>query len=626
MLRCLGVFPLVRLGLLGVLAGTAFLIALERPAPLFLNLGPGDEPHARGFRDGWERDGLQGSGETLFRWSEDGARLELPVVLTGAQDAQARLRIARFLDTPAEIRLLSGVGEVDRWTQEPRGWTVRRVDLRGLSGPLRLQLRSSAADPRDPLGVAVDWVEIRGVGRILPRAVLLPGLLALFLGVPLVVAWGLGRTAAAAGLVLLLFAAALAVGLDRLGGLIALSQAGFPALVCCGFVLAASRLLLSPAARSPRGASLAVCCVALIALSHPGYYYPDVDTHARYLQAIRRDPALALDPAAYQARTGAWTREIAGRKVAFPYSPAFHLLASPLALVLGDVAAVKTLAVMALGVSLLLVELLASAAGLSPPGALLATVLLALLPVTASRLALALYPTLLGQAVELAVVVALATRERMRPAPLLVLLVVAQAAYTASLFNVAAFVGASALLLASAGRREEAAHLLGAWALAALLVVAILYGRFLPTLVRDVIPHMAAGSDGPETPEGPVLVSAGRRLALFYDALYPILVALGLVALQGAPVQARRALHGVLLGGLGLLLLRYLLPTIFRDAKEIEMLAPAVAVSSALGLVWLAERGAVCRALAVLCGTGALAWGLQRAAASYAERFVAVAR
>src|SRR5262249_42970014 len=110
------------------------------------------------------------------------------------------------------------------------------------------------------------------------------------------------------------------------------------------------------------------------------------------------------------------------------------------------------------------------------------------------------------------------------------------------------------------------------------------------------------------------------------DAVYPALVLVGALALRAAPARARLAVHATLLGGVALLLLRYTLPNVFRDAKDMEMLAPAVAVLSAAALCRLARRGPAGRLLAALAGAVALAFGVQQAAAIYAERFVAVAR
>ena len=87
--------------LLGALALAGLLVLWQRPAPLLVNLGAGDDAFARGFRE-WERDGLRGSGETMFRWTLDGALVELPLrVVSGS--LTARLRLARFTDRPADI-------------------------------------------------------------------------------------------------------------------------------------------------------------------------------------------------------------------------------------------------------------------------------------------------------------------------------------------------------------------------------------------------------------------------------------------------------------------------------------------------------------------------------------------
>ena len=168
--------------LLGLLAA---VLALARPAPLFVNLGAGDSAFARGFRGGWERDGLRQTGETMFRWTLDGARLEVPVrVVTGS--LTARLRVARFAPGPADVSLQAGGVERDRWTQPSQGWRVRDMDLGEWRGPLVLSFRSQSADP-EGLGVALDWVEVTGAGVIVPQPRLLPGLACFLIGIPVLV-------------------------------------------------------------------------------------------------------------------------------------------------------------------------------------------------------------------------------------------------------------------------------------------------------------------------------------------------------------------------------------------------------------------------------------------------------
>src|SRR4029079_10547709 len=119
-----------------------------------VNVGAGDGPFARGLRARWERDGLTGSGETMFRWAEDGSRIELPLSVHSGH-LTARLRLARFAASPTEVTLESGGQAVDRWVPRPLGWRVREIDLGDLRGPLTLTFRAAGA-PGDPTAVAVD--------------------------------------------------------------------------------------------------------------------------------------------------------------------------------------------------------------------------------------------------------------------------------------------------------------------------------------------------------------------------------------------------------------------------------------------------------------------------------------
>jgi hypothetical protein len=627
--------PFVAGPALGALALAAILALLQRPAPLLVNLGAGDEAFAGGFR-AWERDGLRASGETMFRWALDGARVEFPLrVYSGS--LTARLRLARFTDRPADITLLSSGRVAERWTQPPRGWRERMVELGAVRGEPVLQFRTTSEDP-EGLAVALDWVELRGAGRVLPARRLLAGLLALFLGVPLGLGVLAGPTPAlgAAGAAAAIGAAL--VSWDRLGGLCALSAAGPPALLAAVLVALIFRALARrwpDTVAGPGALSLVVpsaaLVVALAALSHPSYYYPDVDTHARYLAGARADPYLLFDPREYQERTGAWTREIAGRRVAFPYSPVFHVAAWPLAVVFGEVTAIKTAAVVALALTLLLVHGLARLLGLPPPAAILAQTLAALLPVMSSRLALALFPTLLGQALELLLLVHLMRRyphlEGARDAAAAwAFLFAAQAAYTGSLLNVGAVVLAFAGWELVAGDRRKARRVLGAWAVAAAAVVALQYARFVPLFWREVLPHLREGSGATGDESGSFLGRVAARATLFYDLVYPALLVPGLVALRGAPRAARRLLVSTLLAGGALLICRYTVPVLFRDAKEVELLAAPVAVTAAAGVAWLAGRGGLCRLAAGAAAGIALAWGAQRAVAAYLDRFLAVGR
>jgi len=604
-------------------------LALERPAPLFLNLGPGDEPFARGFRAGWERDGLAQSGDTTFRWTEDGARLEFPVEVRSGR-LTARFRLARFADTEADITLLVNGSIVERWTQPARGWAVRRFDLGEVRGPLMLRFRSETSGG-DALGVALDWVEIEGAATVIPRRERLLGLAAGLFACPLVVAI---FTSAGVGLAigtLGAWAAAAAIAVDRLGGLEAASAGGVPAaLVLLALGLVHQTLARCwPDALGDRSALIVPSSAAwLLALLffHPFFYYPDVDTHARFVAAIRADPRTAVDAREFQTRTGAWTRTIADKKVAFPYAPFFHLVAWPAAAVLGEVAAIKVVALVSIGTTLLLGFGLARALGIEPAWALLGQGLLAILPVTISRFSLALYPTLFGQAFEALLLLHLVRRfghlDGARAAAVAAaFLLAAQAAYTGSLFSVAALVVAIVAIETLGGERARAIRLAAACAGAAALVFLLLYARFLPTLLRDVLPF--AGASASETVEG---FSTSGRLLQFYGPLLPLLALGGLAAATGAPSHARRILGAALLAGALLLVLRSALPTLFRDAKDVELLAMPVAVLAAAALRRLWQAGEAGRIAAVGALAVVLVFVIPRDAALYAARFLAIGR
>jgi hypothetical protein len=609
------------------------IVVLQRPAALFVNLGAGDAPFARGFRGGWERDGLAQSGETMFRWTQDGSRLEIPLEIASGRP-RLRMRLARFAPDAAEIRLFSGERLLERWIQPSRGFSLRLVDLGELRGRPSLRFRSDA--PGESLGVALDWVEVIGAERVWPARGLWPGLLALFVLVPLSLGL-LVRPAPALALTALLGGTGVAAVLcDRLGGLVALASAGPPALVLVALLAVVQRAFVrfwAEQFESGGGSmriALAAPLVALVALLHPFFYYPDIDTHARFVAALRSDPYLAVDPRDFQARSGAWTREISGRQVAFPYSPAFHLAALPLAAVFSEVVAIKLLAVAAIGVTLLLVHALARALGLSAVWAVIAQLMWAFLPVTASRLTLALYPALLGQTLETLLGLHLVRRfphlDGARDAAALAFfLVAAQAGYTGSLFNVGALVLVLAALQGLAGERRRSLRLVLTYVAATAAVVVLQYASFLATAVRDVLPQ-ALSRGAPAEAGAAGLLSPLLRLHRFYDLVSPALCALGLVASRRAPPHPRRYLAAALIAGLALLGLRFALPVLFRDVKEVELLAAPVAVFSACALAALFARGRAARGLGALALAGALAFGALHAYSAYTGRFVAEQR
>jgi hypothetical protein len=618
------------LAILWVAGLVAAAALLQRPSPLLINLGAGDEPFVHGFRSRWEREGRRGNPETMFRWTEDGARLTLPVGASG-REVKARIRLARFAALDAEIVILAGGREVDRWTQVSRGFHVREVALGAPEG-LALQFRSMSPDG-SPLGIALDWVEFRDVGALRPPAAILLRALGFLIGVPVLAGLALARVEWALGFgAFVAWSAAAGVWLDRLGTLLALAGALVPALLAAAAVIASCAVLKRgwPDAVEARACAvpLAAAALWLALLWHPFYYYPDVDRHRVLLHALQENPTLLVDPTQPWAKQV--TREIGGRAVALPYAFVLHAIAWPLAPWLGEAEAMKTVGVAALGLTLLLAFPLARAAGLGPGAAVAAQLLAAAIPVSTSRVVLALYPTLLGQAAMVLLLVHLARRlghlEGARDAAATTgFLFVAQAVYTGSIIGVGALVATLALLEALSGGRRRARWLLGSWAVATAFVLSQ-YAGFLPVLWRDVLPHM--GRSAPTT--GGALASpfvlGVTRLGVFFDAVFPLLVAAGLLALRSAGPHVRRVLAAALVAGCALAFLRFVFPAVLRDAKEVELLVAPVAVAAAAAIAYGWGRGGAARAVSACAALGAIGWGTWQSALLYADRFWTVGR
>ena len=580
-------------------------IVLAFPRTLQVNLGAGDEPLARGFQE-WERAGPE--GRTMFRWSRDGSTIELPVSVR-TEHLTVRVRLARFLPEPIDVTWRVNGRDALRHTVRPRGWHVETLDLGPLDGPVVLEIRSF--DDKNAVGAAIDWVEV-GPANVIPRRQAVWPLLLLAVAAPMMAGFIAGTRAGNLLGVTLLVAIPFALWIDAGQGFAMVAQAAVPVLVVLAVLATVSRL--PGEFQAAFGAAAVVTTIALLALLHPSFFYPDVDTHARLLAAIRHDPSLALDPSPYQQHTGAWTRGIDGVRVAFPYSPAFHVVAWPLALVFGETAAIKILAATTLGTSTLLVHGLARRIGLGVGAAVLVQVLFVLLPVQASRLCLALFPALLAQALELALLTVLAARlpalGRRTMMVLAIAMIATQLAYTGSLPNVAAIVTVLATILWLRGERAAAVHVLAIGIASTILVGAAMYARFLPVLWTQVLPH--AGGSGDPDEAGAWARTLGR--AVHFLGVYPLLAVLGWRRLERS--MTRDVVVAAALAGVGLLLLRGPLPSLVRDVKEIELLSAPVAIFTAAALVRLstASRG---RYPAMALTAGLVVWGIFRAVQAY---------
>jgi hypothetical protein len=166
----------------------------------------------------------------------------------------------------------------------------------------------------------------------------------------------------------------------------------------------------------------------------------------------------------------------------------------------------------------------------------------------------------------------------------LTFILIAEAAYTGSLLTVSALVLTLSAVLAVRGEWRRALRLSIGWAIATAILMATMYVGFLPTLWHGCCLRVRRGGPAAGATPDP----GGRRRcaasAFFYDAVYPVLALLGLIAARGMPPSARRVLAGAVTVGGAILILRYALPTACATPRTWELLLAPMAVLSAAGL------------------------------------------
>ena len=231
---------------------------------------------------------------------------------------------------------LAGI-EVDRFSLPGGGMQqhTSAVAMSGVSIPLTLGLEVDWPGKED-LGLWLDWIEFRiEASDLRARRPDRSSTLARRRhdGSPLLVFLGSGWRPLFAALAVApaSLLAAWVLGQDpwRVHRLLT----GVPeALLLFGGALVAGTALarLQGAARGDlllvSGAMLATFLLRGLALNSPGYYYPDLRSHARLALAIREAGwGFLTRPDATVAEVGLWQNPLGGRIVTFPYAPGFHL-------------------------------------------------------------------------------------------------------------------------------------------------------------------------------------------------------------------------------------------------------------------------------------------------------------
>jgi len=600
------------LALAGLLAFSEALLLLAPRArgALVVDVGPSTGGYGAGFTDSEERP------PTTFRWTRSGAGLGLPLVGKGGAGVMT-VRYARPLDSSVRVQVLLSRRQVAVFEALSGGFRGVRLPVTLPDGPFRIDFWPEEGGE---LGVAIDWFQIEGGGWRIPVDALGPRLLVagtflLFLaaGFPLQGALALASTLA---LIEGCWAA-----VDPFGCVHVLSRLAVPALVLTGLALFTFRK--HPRARWMALIFLAGYLAKGAGLFYPSYFYNDVRNNRRFVMALARPGGwLPEERRAAQVAIGvAYPRSVAGKKYAFPYSPVFFL---PFTLLRQDHTtideAMKHVALACAGAEVVLVFWIAGLVFGEGAGVGAAFVA-ALLPVFYSRLLLALWSTLGGHVFDtllFGTALRLAARPESRER-LWSFAAAAQASlltYVASLFNVTLFTGFLALLL-----RRLRLRVLAAWAAAVSVTLALLYADFVVLFLREILPAMLTPEAGaPPTGAGASTASALGRIPIFYGWGLPALAAAGfLLARRKASPEAVRVLAAQALAFAGLVALRALPGGLFKDMKEIEFVAPLVAVLAGASLEELWSRGRPGRIAACLVAAGLLVFAADR----YAEFFAA---
>jgi hypothetical protein len=608
-------------GLLAIAVVAAPLLAAwigaRGPFAITLNLGPGDAPYVSGFTSAYEID-----DRVATHWTTYDAAVALPLSVSGGP-ASLSYRFARVFSETAVVEVSFGGAVVDRFEGRGGRFLERAAPLGALPPtPVVVSFHADSHE-RKNLGLKLDWMRLEGTGRVALRgaAWLVPALVVgLLLGLHVLAGWD-GRRAA---LLAAPWAAAAVFGLVRDPWLVHRLLRGVPlALALFGLAgVAVGRCLerrgraSAPAVRVVAALALATFVLRALAVNHPDFYYPDLRTHARLVEVVRSAGlAFFVTPAAYIWEHGVWRTGAYGKTYAFPYTPAFHL---PFALLPFPydalLTAMKLTGAAVSTVPLALVWALARRLGASVAGA----ALMAVVPTYVSRLSFAFLPSLFGHAVDIAFLLWLAghldrLRERGTWVRGAVFVSACQLAYVSGVVNISLFV--TVLALCEGWRRREArpghaAAVVGMGLAGSLVSVLVYYRDFLP-MVIDVAARAAGGGGAPASvyPVQSFLVVAYSRTRDFFDGVYPVLSAAGLVLLfrRGRGVSL---LAAWLATYLLLLLGRAKVPDVFLHGHETLFVTPLVCLAAGEALAALAARGRAGRAAAVIVGAALAVQGL----------------
>jgi hypothetical protein len=596
---------LIACGTLAALPALAALLGGRVPGTVELNLGPGDAPYVSGFTPEYEID-----DRVATHWTSYVAQVELPLRVEGA--LAVAYRFARVLPETAQVEVLLDGRTIDRFESRGGIFAVRRVDVGHVpSAALSLAFRVDSHDRRN-LGLKLDWVRFesgpggraRLQGRARWQAALVVALLVFLLRWA---GWGAGHAA----LLALPVSAAASLGLLASPWLLHRLLAGVPvSLALLGAALVGGGRALVARGWSAVESLRLACALGILAfllraaaVNHPGFYHPDLRSHARFAQGLREmGPRGLASPRELVLEHGVWKTERRGRQVVFPYSPAFH---APFAL--SPLGYDDMLLAMKLGGAMLsivpLVVVFALARDLE--ASRLGAVLMVLVPTYTSRLSFAFLPALFGHAIDTAFILWLSRRlERVLSRPVWLagtaFVALCQLAYISGVLNTGVLlVSLAAMLVMPIGLRIDpmrALAVLGMGALGSLLSLLAFYRHFL-SAVPGLLQAPSPGAV-PVYPTQSFWAVALARTHDFFDGVLPALAVVGLIALVRRG-RSRALLLGWTLAYLLLLLGRAKLPEVFLHGHETLLFTPLLCLAAGEALSLLGRRGGWGRAAAI---------------------------
>ncbi len=627
---------LIAIAIVSAAGATAVAVGHRFAPRAVVDLGPTDTRYVRDFRD------IERDGPGYFRWSSvPSSRLSLPMRFCGP--GLARLRVRRHFMDPALLSVsVSGtvLGQRSVQAREDHPYEVIEFQIPEITCESNvLVLLETSVENGRPLGVAVDWVEIRARGGFrAPWETMLRGGLFLCLtgmaflasgsGVPL----ALTVNGALATLLGFAFASApIAAERALRGGLVALCLT-----LILGVVIAkAVRVLDLPAPY--RTALVGITLLTLLsrcAFLHTQAFYPDYRVHALVQQALNRAGLSAFLDQLFEVQyaRSLGLQQIDGNWYPFPYPPGAYVVAGGVGSLFGLDPLDASLVTAATFASLIPVLTLAVGVslGLGPLVGLAGAFFIAVQPLLVRRMALGYFPGLAGQFGDAVAVLFLLTALRHARNPLISVawlagaLVSAFLVYTQSIANFGLLIAGLLLVeLArqSQGGRARALRVAVAATVALVVSAGVFYFRYVPVFenvqkhrpqpesrILDRLEQLREKRPAEtETPDAddlndpyagstlnPVrgLARLGSRLWRFNGPFVLLLAIGGSLMLR----QSDRPTQNVLLAWGGVAVWISLLaaglpsPNSFQHLKDLEFVTPLAALAMGLGAVRLWNR------------------------------------